>query len=194
AAVTAAPSAEESVASPDAPDWVAEETGDSPRRQKITVGPFPTRAECQDELATPLQRALSRYAVHYFGDVGAFGDAGMPPFHWSDKDLRRMLVKEQWFEEVETSFGKWVKLHALVEFDHDAVSRLREEHRAAVAHGRLWVVGLAAAGLLGLVGVAFAGLKADIATRGQRRGAVVGGGAATLVLIALLGALAMRLL
>jgi hypothetical protein len=137
------------------PDWV-----DAPPRyadnayvMPIPVGPFETRQQCEAEVPQALQEAVKNYAAIYLG-AGAAGHL--------DRDaaeLRRRLVREEWEEPVETSYGPMLILHLRLAFDRAMQDSVREAVRQETAAARLRLVALGLGGVLVVLGVLFGCLK-----------------------------------
>jgi hypothetical protein len=153
------------LAESDRPAWVDAEPhreGDV-YRMVITVGPYSTKAECQEKLPDKLQEAVSQYAATLIGPEAR--DLSLPLDY-----LQAHVVKERWHDEKDYSVGPMFNLHVLLAFDREAKGRIEQLWRTAVVGERL--VGVA--GLLVLVllflSIVYAYLKADLATDGTCRG------------------------
>jgi hypothetical protein len=152
------------------PDWVdaAPHYADNAYVMSIPVGPFETREQCEAEVPQALQEAVERYAAIYVG-AGAAGR-----WDWDPADLRRRLLREEWQEPVETSFGPMVVLHLRLAFDRQMQEGVQAAVRREATAGRLRVAAIGLGGVLLALAVVFACLKwVPPAGRRQREGAGV---------------------
>jgi uncharacterized membrane protein len=148
------------------PSWVDAppcRVGD-PYQMSVVVGPYATRRECDDKLPEALQGALDAYVESYLGPQSA-GRVRLPV-----EDLREQLVKDQWEETIQASFGPMQQLHVLLQFDHKLRDRIKEQRNNAIIARRLVYTGAGVAGVLLLLTIVFAVLKVDHATGGAYRG------------------------
>ena len=151
----AAPETELPVAPPASrPAWV-----DAPPRpigevyqMPVTIGPYTTRLECDEKLPAALQEAVNQYVEECLG-LPAAGELQLPV------DFFGRLVKEQWEEVSQHSFGPMVQLHVLLQFDRKAKDRILEAQRQAVVARRLRTTGIGVAAGLGLLAMFFGYLK-----------------------------------
>jgi hypothetical protein len=137
------------------PDWV-----DAPPRyannayvMPIAVGPFETRQQCEAEVPQALQVAVNEYSAIYLG-AGAAGR-----LDGDTAELRRRLVRAEWEEPVETSFGPMLILHLRLAFDRAMQDSVREAVRQETAAGRLRVAAIGLGGVLAVLGVLLCYLK-----------------------------------
>jgi hypothetical protein len=151
------------------PDWV-----DAPPRyadnayvMSIPVGPFETREQCEAEVPQALQEAVEKYAAIYVG-AGAAGR-----WDWDPADLRRRLLRDEWQEPVETSFGPMVVLHLRLAFDRQMQEGVQAAVQAAARReataGRLRVAAIGLGGVLAVLGVLLGYLKLTEGTVARRR-------------------------
>jgi len=121
----------------------------------IKTDPFPTRAECESQLPDALHRAVAQYVKTKL-KLGprAARDVRLPLDY-----IRQHVVKQQWEESVEVSFGKWIQLHVLLEFDRNVKDRIEQEWERVVVTGRLWYTGTGVVVVLALLSVLFGYLK-----------------------------------
>ncbi len=122
-------------------------------RMSITVGPYTTRLECDAKLPEALQSALDQYVETCLGPK-AVGRVRLPPDY-----LRKQLVKQQWEETIQASFGPMKQLHVLLQFDQKTKNRIEDEWNSAIVAGRLWYTGTGVAAALVILCVAFGYLK-----------------------------------
>jgi len=164
------------------PEWVDRQPDRNQQGEfemPIAVGPYTTRAECREELAASLERAVGDYAAAAIGPQ-ARGAVHLPPAYIQDK-----IVRQEWDEwkQYEPPLGEMVKLHVLLVFDREAGSRLSEEWNRILVGRRLRAVAGAGAVLLALLSTAWAYLKIDLATGGAHRGRLRFGVAAVLAAV-----------
>ncbi len=131
-------------------------------QMSISVGPYTSRAECEEKLPDELRRAVARYGELCLGQTVA--PVRLPP------DALRQLIKAQWEETRQYSVGPMTHLHVLLQFDRQIKDRVLDEYRRAVVDGRLKKIGGFLVAGLTLVTVAFGYLKIDLATGGAYRG------------------------
>ncbi|HUT93843.1 MAG TPA: hypothetical protein VMY37_30550 [Thermoguttaceae bacterium] len=180
----------ESAPAGDLPDWV----GAAPHKvggiyqMAIEVGPFSTRAECDQEASKELRAAIDEYVATYLGPQ-ARGQVRLPIDY-----VRSEVVTEEGWEELEVRITpegqipeklvKMPRLHLLLKFPHKVNLRLKEEWGKVVVHERLYGVGALGVLVFVLLGAVWSYLRIDLATGGAYRGRLrlV---AATLVLIAI---------
>jgi hypothetical protein len=179
---TPAPSStttEPSLGESERPAWVDAEPhreGDV-YKMVIAVGPYSTKAECEEKLPDELQQAVGQYAAALIGPGAR--DLSLPLDF-----VQRRVVKERWAEEKDYSVGPMFNLHVLLAFDREAKGRIEHLWRDVVVGERLVGVG----GLLLLVllflSIIYAYLKADLATGGTYRGRLrLAAGAMIVVLV-----------
>jgi hypothetical protein len=156
----------------------------------IKTDPRPTQRECESELPRLLHDAVGQYAETELGRSPEVAQQVQLPLTY----IQDHIVKEKWPEPVQTkSWGKWVRLHVLLEFNPEAKQqiqkeceqaqrRLDEQWRQAGVLRRLWYGGTGLAVVLALLSLLFACLKIDQATAGACRGRLfLASGAAILV-------------
>ena len=80
--------------------------------------------------------------------------------------IHQEMVKDQYFETVERSFGPMKKLYTLIEFNPNVDRQLRQHWDAFQRQERFAVVGAGAGGVLGLLGLCYGLLKVDTWTKG----------------------------
>ena len=80
--------------------------------------------------------------------------------------IHQEIVKDQYFETVERSFGQMKKLYTLIEFNPKIDRQLRQYWDAFQRKERFAVVGAGAGGVLGLLGLCYGLLKVDTWTKG----------------------------
>jgi hypothetical protein len=152
----------------------------------VTLDPGPTQQLCEEELLLPAVREkIKAYAGAKLGPEAArrvrlpdeyirnqmIGDDlwVQPVKVESFSELDHKLGREIWGEAANASTDHWVRLHALVKFDADVDSRIKQQWIAALRFQRLQGVG----GIVVIVLLALAGLYAylrfDLATGGVYR-------------------------
>lgn len=143
----------------------------------IKTDPRPNRAECESELTGAANQAISAYAETELKRSPQVAQRVQLPQTY----VRNRIIQKEWPEPVQTSWGKWVQLHALLQFDQEAKQqiqkdcdraqqRLDEEWQQASVLRRLCYSGTGLATVLLLLSVLFACLKMDQATDGSYRG------------------------
>jgi hypothetical protein len=153
------------------PRWVDE----APRRENgvfhtaVKVGPYPTRADCDQELPLELQRATRGYIGSYLGSEAAeLVDLPLPYIH-------EKIFTAEWEEAAPKltvgpmSYPMTI-LHVRLEFDDDVRNEIRRRHDEALVARRLKYTGTGAGLVLGLLGTMFGYLRLDTATRGYYSG------------------------
>lgn len=136
------------------PAWVGappRSVGDA-YRMSIAVGPYTTRAECDAQLPSTLQKALDRYVEACLGEE-VRRRIVLPA------DYLRQLVKDRWEEVRQHSFGPMTTQHVLLEFDRKAKDRVLDELQRTAVAGRLWFAGVGWAVWLALLGGVYGYLR-----------------------------------
>ncbi len=175
----APPAEEEPGAVEKRPPWVDKppQTAGDVYQVAIKTDPRPNRAECESELPGAANLAISAYAETELKRSPQVARQVQLPQTY----VRNQIVQQEWPEPVQTSWGKWVQLHALLQFDQEAKQqiqndcdrvqlRLQEQWQQASVLRRLCYSGTGLATVLLLLSVLFAGLKIDQATDGSYRG------------------------
>jgi len=166
---------------PEHPPWVgAEPDWHGPDyHMPIAVGPYTTRAECDEHLGSALTTAVQNY-VNSHVIPRPRGRVRFPA-----NDLREQILKEQYEEWKDYSVGRMVTLHALLVFDRQMNARIQERWDRIIIHERLWLVVAVAVPLFLLLATVYAYLRIDLATGGSYRARLrLATGAAILALIA----------
>lgn len=162
--------------------WVAEA---GLYRTRVTVGPWLTRTECEQELPVALQNAITTYADHFLGEgKGQF-------VHLPMSYVRDHVVRGGWEEHRQQTIDTMIYLHELLEFDRDANKAIEANYKQSVVAERLGYTAAGGGVLLGLLTIVFGYLKLDTLTRGYYTGrlrfavatAIIGAVAATVVLL-----------
>ena len=141
----------------DVPPWV----GLPPRwvggvyQVTITTDPFATAHQCERALPGVVEDAIAQYIQTELRFEPRIARKVKLPGRY----VRDDIVKQKWTQPVQTSFGQWTQLHALLEFDHKAAERIEEECKAAIVTERLWYAGTGVAGALVLLALLFVTLK-----------------------------------
>ncbi|OYV95746.1 MAG: hypothetical protein B7Z73_01985 [Planctomycetia bacterium 21-64-5] len=173
------------------PAWMDAETGrvDNLYRTRITVGPYLSRTECENELPEALHKAVRAYAARLLGEEKAAHVA------LSDSYIDEHIVRGEWEERRQTTIDEMIYLHELLEFDGDAKQRIEGSYRQAVVSQRLAYTAAGGGAVLGLLTILFAYLKLDTLTRGYYTGRLrLTALAAILALAAIAGLLVVRVL
>lgn len=128
------------------------------------------RPDVDETLSEALPEAVRAAVGEYVETKLELGSAaarqvGLDP----DYAMAHLIGNDLWTETVDTSFGPWVRLHALVKFDHEANVVLKEHWAAAQVTRRLWGAAAATCVVLFLLAVAYCYLKIDLLTGGSRR-------------------------
>lgn len=133
-------------------------------RMPVEIGPYETRAECNAEQPQVLREAVHRYANQLLGEgAGDYVDVPLPYIYQN-------IVRADCEEHRQTSVGRMLVVHNLLEFDRTVNDHLRDIHQRAVVAKRLRYTGLGAAGVFGLLATAFGYLKLDTLSRGYYTG------------------------
>jgi hypothetical protein len=130
----------------------------------VSVGPYPTRVECDNELPAAVRDALQDYAETHL-DHRARG------IHLPLENLEVLpanVIAETYQETVATSFGPMQQLHARLTLDRRANEWVREQVRQALIVQRLWYVGVGAAGVLVGLAVFWACLRSGMPAHGPQ--------------------------
>lgn len=148
------------------PEWVTSGEGrvDGVFRMPIAIGPFPSYEDCGSEKPRAYADAVKRYANEYL-EEGA-GDYVDLPMWYINQNIYRTTAKEY----RDTSFGKMVIAHYLLEFNDDVRQHIIQVYHQALVAKRLRYMGLGAAGVFGLLATAFGYLKLDTLSRGYYTG------------------------
>jgi hypothetical protein len=169
------------------PKWLDEPTGlvNGVYIKNIVVGPYPTRAACDEALPAELNAAVAQFIESYLGP-GANYFVQLPSSYVHDQ-----IMKRQFEETFSASFGPMKNLHVQLEFDHKVCMELQRRNHEARSELRMKEVALGAGSVLLLLGIVFSYLKLDTATRGYYTGrlrvatalAILGAGAAAFSMV-----------
>ena len=129
-------------------------------RTIATAGPYSTLSECNQKLPEALQEAVRAYAERLLGAEAGESVKLSPSF------IHEHIVRGEWLEQAEFSFGPMYNLHELLEFHPSVAQEIERQYRASQVSGRLAHTGVATALALGLIGVLFSYLKLDTLSRG----------------------------
>ncbi len=161
------------------PEWL-DRPVESTYQKVATAGPYSTRAECEDRFDDVLDTKVREFLRDYFRDEGEEASAVIElPADF----VRSRVVKEEFAETLNTSFGPMVQVHALLHFDRDVRDWFDHQWNQVRVYRRLWQFGLALASALMLLAVVYGYLKIDLVTRGAYRGRL---SLASVVLLAIL--------
>jgi hypothetical protein len=170
------------------PDWV-----DKPPTREgdgyvmvITVGPYTSLLECEAKLPEAVQGTVDAYVETYLGS---------PDAAWlriPADDLVRQLVRQQWEEPIQASFGPMTQLRAQLVFDRKFNEQIKQERNGAIVARRLWYTGAGLAGGLFCLALLFACLRIDQNTLGAYRGRIGFAAVVALLLAATVAILALR--
>jgi len=130
----------------------------------VKAGPYQTREECESSLPEALERGVRQFIARDLGEEAA--DRIRLPIEY----ISTRVVKNQFTEPVNTSFGPMVQVHALLRFDREVRGRIHEQWNRILVNRRLWHAGGGLAGVLLLLSVVYGYLKTDLATQGAYRG------------------------
>ena len=169
------------------PSWVGTQphrVGES-YRKCVTVGPYADRPECDARLPEALQEELVRYVKTHWGPKAA-GRVRLTP------EIREAIVRQDWEEPIQASFGPMIQLHVLLEFDRHAQNLIQHQWHTAIVAGRLWYSGIGLVAALVLLSVVFGYLRIDQATGGSFRGRLRLAAAAAILTLAAAAWLALR--
>lgn len=190
----AAPAEEESTPSGDRPPWAKWEEYAPHKvggacRMLVRVGPYSTRLECDRELPGKLRAAVGEYAAVYLEPKA------QDKLHLPVDYIRTNIVQDDWEEvkdvvisptgQIPEKSVPMVQLNVLLEFNHAANARIREEWDKAVVADRLFGVGALTAIVLALLAGAYGYMELDLVTGGAyRRRLRLAAAAVVLLLIA----------
>ncbi len=130
-----------------------------------TVGPYTSRMECDANMTADLQKEVARYVETILGREAS------RHVRLSDHYIQQNLIKAQWEEPVDASFGPMVQLHVLLQFDRETRERVEKLWHDYQVQQRLWYAGGGLAAVLLLLLVVFGFLKSDWSLPGR---AIVG--------------------
>lgn len=148
------------------PAWATagERRVDGVYRMPIAIGPFPLREDCGVEKPKAFADAVNRYANEFL-EEGAGRYVNLP-MSYVNQNIYRTEAEEQ----RETSFGKMVVVHYLLEFNGEVRQHIEQVYHQALVAERLKYAGLGAAGVFGLLSILFGYLKLDTFSRGYYTG------------------------
>lgn len=153
-------------------------------RTIATAGPYSTAAECNEKLPEALEEAVHHYIERLLG-ADASRRVRLPLAF-----IHERIVRGEWLEQAEFSFGPMYNLHQRLEFDASAAREIERRYRASLVASRVNYTGASAALALGLVAVFFSYFKLDTLTRGYYTGRLrVAAGAVILAEAAIVGLL-----
>ena len=147
------------------PDWVDNPPQPSAESYEVAVnsGPWKTRLECEQALNEEIGLAVDNYVAWQLGEE-ARSQVSLP-----EDALRHQLLAEQWLEKVDTKFGEqMLSLHALLRFDSQVDSKLREAWNQLLVTGRIVGSGAILGGALLLLAVVYAYLRFSLTTARAR--------------------------
>ena len=169
------------------PAWMDEPTGKrgDEFRTIATAGPYATPQECHQKLNDAIRVAITTYVDHHLSNRSGV-EIELP-----SSFVHNELVRGEWLEQSEYSFGPMYNLHAHLVFDKTANDAIDRQFHDSQVQGRLASAGAGAGLVLALIGTLFGYLKLDTLTRGYYTGRLrVAAGAAILALAAVAGLLA----
>lgn len=148
--------------------WVDAPTGSVGQvyRTRVAVGDYATREECERNVPDALRQAVGRYVELLIGAGAGKRIMARLPLPY----IHEHIVKEEWEEHPNASFGEMVRLHELLEFDQRTNTYLRDLHEQALVTERLKYTTVATGGVFGLLATIFGYLKLDTLTRGYYTG------------------------
>jgi hypothetical protein len=156
------------------PDWLVNppKFSGEVRRYVVSVGPYVTRAECEQALAqqmreivqTRLRDAVASYSGLREGEWSY--NPHIDAVGMSDAQIFREFVADEYFEKYDASVGEMLKAHALLQFGAKQDQLLVDYWKRWMRRGRVEsVVILSSFAVMGLAFV-FGLLKIDTWTRG----------------------------
>jgi len=165
---------ETSKPSADRPSWAGAEPFKDGAVYKwpVTLDPRATKSEAEEELLPAAANAvIAEYARKKLKlDITPYQQSsGGWPYLPEEYVRGQMIGGDVWAEPVNVSFGRWIRLHALLKFDRQTNERLRERWKDGETVRRLANVGVLGTCLLLALATAWAYLKADLATAGRYR-------------------------
>lgn len=153
-------------------------------RTIATSGPYATVAECNQKLPEALEEAVRSYSERLLGE-GASRRVRLPASF-----IHERIVRGEWLEQAEFSFGPMYNLHERLEFDASVAQEIEQLYRASQVASRISYAAVGATLALGLIGILFSYLKLDTLTRGYYTGRLrVAAGAVILAEAAIVGLL-----
>jgi hypothetical protein len=149
------------------PDWIdsAGRLDNSTYRVAVKSGLYVSVPECQRFLDQAIKHESDQYINDMIGDPEASRLVDISPRY-----LRDHVKKAEFNEIVQVSVGPMHQIHALLEFDDDARTAIKQRWRDAVVSQRLWYTGSAGALVLGLLGTLYGYLRLDLKTGGAQKG------------------------
>jgi len=172
---------------PARPKWLDGPTGlvNGVYYKNVVAGHYATTAECEEALPAELNAAVDQFIDSYL-PVGASKLVHLPSGYVHDE-----IVKAQYEETYDASFGPMKNLHVQLAFDRKVRTDLKRRYHTELAEIRMREVAIGAGSVLLLLGAMFSYLKLDTATRGYYTGrlrlatvlAILGGGAAAFSLV-----------
>jgi hypothetical protein len=147
------------------PDWINAAPGrdGDTYYTTLTVGPWKSAQECEEELSPRLAEAVSKYVDNYLG-AGASKTFDIPLSYIHDHIIRDRYVQE--FESETAAVNTMVNLHVRLAFDGRTRAQLKRMYREAQVESRLLEVAGGAAAVLLVLATVFGYLKLDTLTRG----------------------------
>ncbi|MBN1588489.1 MAG: hypothetical protein JW888_03150 [Pirellulales bacterium] len=149
----------------DRPDWVDQSPGKvgDVYQTVVVVGPYSTRAECDEALPRALRAAVAQYVDLYLGPDAKW-NARLP-----DGYLFEKVVRATWVETRQHSFAPMKKLYVLLEFDRKTNDLLKQRLDTTQVEERIVCVGIGLASVLAVLLVLYGALKIDLVTEGAWR-------------------------
>ena len=145
------------------PKWLTQPVGRErdTYQTTVTVGPYTSPAECEEEFSVERDKAVKAYVASYLGP-----EAGRS-LHIAPAYINENIVKEVYYEPIKSdTVGPMINMHALLAFDSRVRTQFERMWRDEVVEGRLLsLAGGAGVVLLALAAV-FGYLKLDTLTRG----------------------------
>ncbi|MHB8900198.1 MAG: hypothetical protein ACYC6Y_15725, partial [Thermoguttaceae bacterium] len=152
------------------PDWVGKRPfkQDSVYCWPIAADPSPDPVDAEEQA---LPKALDTVVADYIRTRLQLGSAAASQVRLPPDFLRtRMVGDDVWAEPLALSVGDFVRIHALVKFDHEVNEAIAQQWRHLQMTGRLWAAAGILALVLALMALVYCYLKIDQVTRGSRRG------------------------
>lgn len=142
-------------------------------RMAVRVGPYSTRLECDQELPNKLHAAIAEYAAVYI-EPKARDQVRLPLDY-----VQGNIVQDDWEEtkdvvistadQIPEKTVPMVQLNVLLEFDHAANARIRDDWDDAIVADRLFGLGALTAIVLALLAGVYGYMELDLVTGGAYR-------------------------
>lgn len=133
----------------------------------VAADPRPDADQAEFEA---LPEALQAAVADYINEKMRLGSRAVRQIHLDPAYVRDQLVGEDiWIEPRNSPLGEFFRVHALVKFDREANTLIRESWDQERLQGRIWSAGGILAMVLFFLSLVYCYLKIDQVTDGSRR-------------------------